>query len=50
MTKYPMRWWFPEETYKHDANNPNQGFVPSRWPAKAIGQIWACSTRFAIPS
>jgi hypothetical protein len=30
-TKYPMRWWFPEETYKDDANNPNQGFIPSRW-------------------
>jgi predicted membrane-bound mannosyltransferase len=30
-TKYPMRWWFPEETYKDDANNPNQGLIPSRW-------------------
>ncbi len=30
-TKYPMRWWFPEETYKDDVNNLNQGLIPSRW-------------------
>jgi hypothetical protein len=34
VTKYPMRWWFPEETYKDDPNNANQGFVPSRLDKK----------------
>jgi predicted membrane-bound mannosyltransferase len=39
VTKYPMRWWFPEETYKPDPNNLNQGFVPSRWDQNPISQV-----------
>ena len=27
-TKYPMRWWFPEETYKDRPEQPQPGLRP----------------------